>query len=155
MHFLPNQSINIFYPNEMNMIGVPKTERTEIIKSIRVCPYSQWTLIIRKMVERKFFLPNQSINIVCPNEMNMIGASITKRMETIKSIQVCLISRWTLVIRKMAERKLFSQIQSINIMYPNVENKIVTPISKRVEIIISIHVCLISWINFDYKENGG
>ena len=55
----------------------------------------------------------------------------------------------------MVERKLFLQIQSINIMYPNVENMIVMPITKRMEIIMSIQVCLISWMNFDYKENGG
>ena len=55
----------------------------------------------------------------------------------------------------MAEKKLFLQIKSINIMYPNKENMIVVPITKRMEIIMSIQVCLISQINFDYKENGG
>ena len=28
-------------------------------------------------------------------------------------------------------------------------------ITKRMEIITSIQVCIISWINFYYKENGG
>ena len=55
----------------------------------------------------------------------------------------------------MVERKLFFQIQSINIAYPNVENMIVVPITKRIEIVISFQVCLISGTNFDYKENGG
>ena len=55
----------------------------------------------------------------------------------------------------MAERKLFLQIQSSNIMYPNVEHMIVMPITKRMEIVMSVQVCLISRINFDYKENGG
>ena len=55
----------------------------------------------------------------------------------------------------MVERKLFLQIQSSNIVYPKVENMIVMPITKRMEIVISIQVCLISRINFDYKENGG
>ena len=40
-------------------------------------------------------------------------------------------------------------------MYPNVENKIVMPITKGMEIIKSIQVCLISLKNFDFKENGG
>ena len=35
------------------------------------------------------------------------------------------------------------------------ENMIVVPITKRMEIIMGIQVCLISRINFDYKENGG
>ena len=54
----------------------------------------------------------------------------------------------------MVETKLFVQIRSINIMYPNVENLIVVLIRKRMEIIMSIRVCLISRKNFDYKENG-
>ena len=56
--------------------------------------------------------------------------------------------------KKMMERKLFLLIQSINIVYPNVENIIVVPITKRMEIIISIQVCLILRMSFDYKENG-
>ena len=45
------------------------------------------------------------------------------------------------------------QIQSINIMCPNEENKIVVPITEGMEIIMSIQVYLISQINLDYKEN--
>ena len=55
----------------------------------------------------------------------------------------------------MVERKLFMQIQSINIIYPNGKNMIIMPITKRMEIIICIHVYLISQMNFDYVENGG
>ena len=55
----------------------------------------------------------------------------------------------------MAEKKAFLANQSFNIMYPNMENKIVVPIKKEMEIIMSIHVCRISQINFDCKENGG
>ena len=32
------------------------------------------------------------------------------------------------------------------------ENMIVVQIRKRMDNIIGIHVCLISWMNFDYKE---
>ena len=54
----------------------------------------------------------------------------------------------------MVERKLFFQIRSINNVYPNVENMIVVPITKRMEIIMCIHVCLNSRMNFDYMKNG-
>ena len=54
----------------------------------------------------------------------------------------------------MVERKLFFQIQGINIVYPNVGNMIVTPITKRMKIIKHIHDCLILPKNFDYEENG-
>ena len=55
----------------------------------------------------------------------------------------------------MVERKLFLRIRSINNMYPNVESMIVVPITKRMEIIICIHVCLNSRMNFVYMEKGG
>ena len=40
-------------------------------------------------------------------------------------------------------------------MCPNMENMVGVPITKRMEIIVSTQVCLISWRNFDYKENSG
>ena len=46
-------------------------------------------------------------------------------------------------------------MQSINIVYPNMKNMIVVPITKGMDIIMSIQVCLISWMNINYKENGG
>ena len=55
----------------------------------------------------------------------------------------------------MMKRKLFLQIQSLNILYPNVENKVVVPITKKIETIMSIQVCLLSRMNFDNMENGG
>ena len=35
------------------------------------------------------------------------------------------------------------------------ENMIAMPITKRMEIVMGIQVYLISWMNFDYEENGG
>ena len=58
-----------------------------------------------------------------------------------------------LIMSKMLERKLFLQIQSINIMYPKVQNVIGMPLTKRMKIMLSIQVYLISQMNFDYKEN--
>ena len=55
----------------------------------------------------------------------------------------------------MVERKLFLRNQSINIMYPITKNKIAMLITKGIEIVMGIQVCLISWMNFDCKENGG
>ena len=40
-------------------------------------------------------------------------------------------------------------------MYPNEEKIIVVPITKRMEIVMGIQLCLVSWMNFDCKENGG
>ena len=43
-------------------------------------------------------------------------------------------------MRKMAERKVVLANQSVNIVYPNMENKIVVPIMKEMEIIMRIQV---------------
>ena len=54
----------------------------------------------------------------------------------------------------MVEKKAFLA-NHINIVYPNEVNMIVVPNNKRAKIIMGIYVCLISWINSDYKENDG
>ena len=78
-----------------------------------------------------------------PNVENMILVLITKRIEISTSIQVCLISQMNINYREMVEGKLFLLIQSVKIVYPNRENVIIVPITKRIEIIASIKVCLI------------
>ena len=92
-----------------------------------------------------------------PDVENMIVVPIMKTLEIIMSIQVCLTSWMNINYKENSGKKrLFLQIQSINIMYPNMVNMIVVPNNKKkVEIITSIQVCLISQMNFDYKENGG
>ena len=57
------------------------------------------------------------------------------------SIEVCLISWMNFDHKENIERKLFLQFQSINIVYPNVENVIALPVTKRMEIIMGIKVC--------------
>ena len=56
---------------------------------------------------------------------------------------------------KWWKEKFFLQIQSINVMYPIVENMIVMHITKSIEISTSIEVCLISRVNINYMENNG
>ena len=46
------------YSNEGNMIIVPIRKRMKIIASIKFVLFHRWTIIIRKMVERKAFLAN-------------------------------------------------------------------------------------------------
>ena len=60
------------------------------------------------MGKRKAFLANQSINIVNPNDKSMIVVPITKGMEIIISIQVCLISQININYRENDEKKSFS-----------------------------------------------
>ena len=55
----------------------------------------------------------------------------------------------------MVERKLFLRIQHSNIVYPSVEKMIAMPITKGMEFVMSIQVCRISRMNFNYEENAG
>ena len=57
--------------------------------------------------------------------------------------------------KENGEKKFFLQFQSINIVYPNVENLIAVPITKRMEITMSIQVWHVSQININYRENHG
>ena len=52
-------------------------------------------------------------------------------------------------------KKAFLANPKINIVYPKVKKMIIMPITKRMEINTSIQVCVISWMNFDHKENSG
>ena len=55
----------------------------------------------------------------------------------------------------MMERRAFLANPKNQDHAPNMENMIVVPITKRIEIIMIIHVRLISWMNTNYGENGG
>ena len=84
----------------------------------------------------------------------MIVMQKTKRIEIIKRIQVCLIS-WMNFNNKENGGKNAFLANPKHLVYPNMENMIVMPITKRMEIIISIQVCLLSRLNFDYTKKGG
>ena len=60
-----------------------------------------------------------------------------------------------MIIRKIMGRKAFLTNPKCQYRVSNEENMIVEPTTKRMKIITSIQVRIISWINFDYKENGG
>ena len=71
-----------------NMIALPLTKRMEIIMGIKVCPISRMNFDYKEMMEIKLFLQIQSINIVDPNEDNMIVVPTTKRIEIVMHIKV-------------------------------------------------------------------
>ena len=55
----------------------------------------------------------------------------------------------------MVERKALCANPRHQYHVSNQQNMIVVPITKRMEIILSVQVSLISWMNFIYEENGG
>ena len=69
-----------------------------------------------KWWKQKLLLQIQSINIIYPNEENIIVVLRTKRAETTIVSKFVLFYGWTLIMRKMVARKLFLQIQNIHIV---------------------------------------
>ena len=55
----------------------------------------------------------------------------------------------------MGERKAFLANPKKQCHVSNEENMSFVPKTKRIEIVTSIQVCILSLMNFDYKEHGG
>ena len=144
------------YPNIENMIVVPITKRIRLLWVSKFISFHRWTLIIRKLVERKAFSCKSKALIWCIQLWRAWLLPITKRMEIIRSIPVCLISWMNFDYKENGRKKNFSSKSKASISCnPIEENMIVVLITKSMEIIMGIQVYLISWINFHYKRNGG
>ena len=90
-----------------------------------------------------------------PIKEDMIVVPITKRMEIILNIQVCLISQMNINYKENGEKKSFSwKPKALISCILGIQDMIMVPITKRMEFILGIQVYLISQMNFDYKENG-
>ena len=63
--FLANKSINIVYPNRVNMIVVPKIKILEIIISIQVCLISQMNFNHKENGRKKSFSCQIKPSISC------------------------------------------------------------------------------------------
>ena len=106
------------------------------------------------MEEKTAFFQIQSINTVSSIMENRIAKPITKRMEIIIGIKVCLIWRMNIDFKENGGREsFFLPNQSINIVYPNEGNKIIVPNHKMNEGCYE-NLSFTFWqAHFDYKEN--
>ena len=115
-----------------------------------------WTLSTVIMVERKTFLANPKYQYhVSQCGEHDCSANNKRNGDYYEYPSLPHFTDELWLQEKWWKEKLFLKIQSISIMYPNVENMIVVPIRKGTEIIMRIQVCFISRMNFNYKENGG
>ena len=115
-----------------------------------------WTLIKRKMVERKAFLTNPKHQyLVSQYGEEDCHANNTKNRDYFEYPSLPPLSNELWLKRKWSKEKLSLQIQTFNIVSPITENTIAKPIRKRMQIVMGIQVCLISRMNIDCKENGG
>ena len=81
---------------------------------------------------------------------------ITKFVEIITSIHVYLIQQMNFGSKENGRKSNFSyETKAPMSSIRTGRTHLWWPITKLVEIVMSTHVCLIQWMNFDSKENGG
>ena len=127
----------------------------EITMCIEVYLISWMNFDYKENGGKKAFLANPKQQYRVSNVENIIVMPITKRMKIVMRTQVYLISKMNFDYEKNGGKKAFLANPKHQIKYPNGENMFVMLITKRTEIVMSIQVCLISWMNFNYEENGG
>ena len=76
-------------------------------------------------------------------------------MEIVMGIQVCLISFMNFDYKENGGKKAFLANPKHQYHVSQCGEHDCSANNKKKENNISVHVCLISWMNFDYKENGG
>ena len=144
------------YPYVENMIVVPITKWVEIIMRFQVWLSWWMNFDYKEKVERKAFLANSNHQYhVSQWGEHDCSAHKKKEWRLLWVSMFVSFQEWTLITMKMVQRKAFLANPNINIVCPNEENMIVVPITKKMEITTSIHVCLISQMNINYKANGG
>ena len=108
------------------------------------------------MVEKNAFLANPKCQYhVSQGGEHGYGAHNTKNRDYYEYPSLSHFVNKLLLLAKWWKEKLFLQIHTINIVYPNKENMNVVPETKRMKIIMHIQDSIISRMSFNYKENGG
>ena len=121
--------------------------------------FHRWTLITRKLVERKSFLANPKHRYqVSQCEEHDRSAYNKKKWRLVWVPKFVSFPRWTLITRKTVKRKAFLanpkdqyRVSQWGENYCSAHDK------KNWDYYDcpSLHHFIISWMNFDYKENGG
>ena len=115
-----------------------------------------WTLTLRKIVERKPFLPNQGVDMCILMRRIWLSPLIVKSIKIIARINVCLIWQINFDSLENSGKKCFScQTKASISCMPIRRTWLWCSITKRMKIFTRIHVHPIWWTNFDYMENGG
>ena len=115
----------------------------------------RWILILRNMGEDKLFLWNQRINIIYPNEENMFMVPNHNNNEDYYENPCLPYLTVKFDSKKNGRKKIFSCKTKTSTSYILIRwTCLWWPITEEMKIIMSIHVYLIWWINFDFKENG-
>ena len=150
--FLWNQKINSFIPTSKMSLCFPIRKTKEIITWILVYPNWQMNFDSKKWWEEKFFLQNESINVVCPNKEKNIMVPNHKKEGIIMWIYICLSLKTNFDSKKWSEEKLFYEIKASMSFILVRRMSLLFPIMKREKIIMSIHGYPNWQTNFDSKK---
>ena len=137
------------------MIVVPIWKRIEIFTSIQACLILQVNINYKENRRRNTFYCKSKASISCIQYGKRDSSANNKRNGDYYEYLTLPHFTDELFYEKWWKEKLFSRLQSINIVYANEEKMIVALLPKRIEIIMSVQVCLNWQMDFDYEENGG
>ena len=136
------------------MFVVHITKKIETITTIQDCLISRMNVNYKENGGKKSFSCKSRASISCiPMWRTWSSANNKMNRDYYEYPSLSHFTDELWLLGKWWKEKLFLQIQSIKIIYSYVENMIVVPRIKIMEIITDIQVCLISWMNFDYNEN--
>ena len=86
---------------------------------------------------------------------NMVAMPITKRMESVMGIQVCPISWLNFDYTENGGKKAFPANPKHQYCVSYYGEHDCNANNKKNGIVMGIQVCLVSWMNINYRENGG
>ena len=139
-------------PVRKTWLSCPLTKKMRLLRVSKFVSFHEWILIIRKIEEKKAFLtnPKPEYRVSYWGGHDCSGHNKTNGdFYEYPSLSHFTDKLW--LQGKWSKENYFLQILCINIVHPNEENMIVVRITKRIEIITIICVCLISRMNINYK----
>ena len=105
--------------------------------------------------QKSFSCKTKAPTSCIPIKRTSLWWPIPKLVEIIVSIHACLIQWMNFGSKENGRQKSFScKTKAPPSCIPIKRTSLWWPIPKLVEIIASIHVCLIQWMNVSSKENG-
>ena len=106
---------------------LPNNDKKEDYYVICVVSIDRWTLILKNDRKRSFYYEtNASMSFILMSRMNL-WCPIMERKENIMWISFCHNRQTNFDSKKWCKEKFFLLNQSINVIYPSVENEFMVP----------------------------
>ena len=154
MLFFQSHSIKSVSQWEECVCSVQSPKEWKLLHESMFVLFDRWILTRRKMVERKALLTKSKHQTMYPNKENVfIVPKHQKNGDYYENPSLSHLRYEFWFLGKWRDEKLL--IAKTLISYILMRKMCLwCPVTKRMEIIMRIHVCLTWWMNFDSSENG-